>query len=441
MKLIAFLLILLALSACNDDSSNENVTPLYLPKEIKILANSSNAPLNKASTISARVYTDSDTDYSNTKTEIRETNSFIMSFLEFPNTFLCIMDEFKVYDQVNKGSYEVTEADVADTDCNIESDDEEETTNEKLIITSSRADNDSPHEIIMSMSYTEIQSETNIDYRFVLHLSIEKGVSENSPYGVFSYDIVFEAVAGDTGKQGKTRLSIDQTDEYIYLSVLSKSTDDWSQGIIQVPFVAGENTLAKVDLSYNDSETGLVKNYNFLELSDGTYTLRTYYDENDNYLDKLRCNNYNQKLNKVYDYYLFDIESGAFVNVPDSEFSLTLPYTHSAENDLNNTGLYDGETYDLRFHQFDSEQEGYLSGLPYQTSISEDKLYLKAGTLLGENNEYVLKPEAIYESVKRLDLAECSHLNIEAANALQLPSLDVLDTDFTLTMDDAPVLP
>jgi hypothetical protein len=40
-----------------------------------------------------------------------------------------------------------------------------------------------------------------------------------------------------------------------------------------------------------------------------------------------------------------------------------------------------------------------------------------------------------------VDIEDCSELDIEKARELELPSLDKLDTEFTLTLNDAPSLP
>lgn len=426
-------LFLVALVACDQSGSdsNEKIIPLYLPKEIDIFQNNSNALTQKSSNISIRSYVDDNTDYSKSSTVYIKDGSTLLSFLDFPNSFLCILDQLKVYDQVNKGTYEVLGEDMDWQAC---SPDEASTEiYHELIISSTRADNFSPHEIIVYIEFSEPNDMETVDYRIVLDISIEKGISETTPYGIFNYKGISEYTENGVAKSAKFNLSLDQKITKVKLSMVSKSEEGQFQGIFTASTLQVGDVQSKVVFNYFLNETE--SNVSQLEVSSNNFFLRVDDFKNVNLSDAMICKKYNPIKQLVSEYYLFDVESGKYSK---SIIDLDLNYTHSADNDLNNTGLYDGEEFVLRLRQWDDEKPGgSLSGLP----VDPESLHLKAGTFVGNNSEYVLKPKVISEIFVISSLEDCSDLNIEDANNLELPSMDTLGENFTLTLSDAPVLP
>ncbi len=437
MKYAFLFLFFLALMACDqsDTDSNEKINPLYLPKKIDFFQNNSNSLTQKTSNISIRSYVDDNTDYSESSTEYIKYTSTISNFLNFPNSFLCILDQLKVYDQVNKGTYEVLGEEIDEQACSPDVENTE--IYHELIVSSTRADNSSPHEILVYISFSVPNETGTVDYRAVLDISIKKGISETTPYGIFNYQNILEYIDNGVTKSQKFSLSLGQKNTKVSLSIVVKSAEFQFQGIVTASTLKMGDVQSKV--VFNDVLNETESSKSQLEVRDNNFFLRVDDFKNANLMDAMICQKYNPIKQSVSRYYLFDVESGEYSK---SIINLDLNYTHSVDNDLNNTGLYDGEEFVLRLLQWDDEKPGgSLLGLPVDSESLQYALHLKAGTLVGNSNEYVLKPKIVRELSVISSLEDCSDLNIEDANDLELPSTDILSENFTLTLSDAPVLP
>jgi len=445
MKRYFLLFVICILAACNNNSEDlSTVSPLYLPKEINLQHYVSATTANNPSKTLSRIFSDENTDYSRTQSRIIEDSGFVESFLTFPNMFLCVMDQLHVYDNVNKGTYEASGDDIDEDACAKnpndanESEPNENITFNRLVIRSTRANNTAPHEIYILFNITGKLEDIEINSQTVLHLSITKGVSEATPFGVFTYDTFNQRPENDELITTKQRFAINQVGTDIDLSLTAESNNLQNlQFRILISTLENRNINAKVKLTSFNEDKNSISASTLLESIDSRFRLATGYFTEDNYnSDDLTCNAINQVVKTIYSYYLFDTETGSLVSVtPDGKSYIVLNYSHSHENDINNTGLFHGEEFTLRFHQFDTSAHGYLFGMP------DEELYLKPGTLLGTNDEYVLKPNFIWEEAQTVQIEECHELNIEHADKLDLLSLDNLTPEFTLTLDDAPKLP
>lgn len=118
---------------------------------------------------------------------------------------------------------------------------------------------------------------------------------------------------------------------------------------------------------------------------------------------------------------------------------LQLPYTHATANDLNDDATYDGQTFLLNYNG-----PGDVWGIPYEETNGRyyPLLSIASGTLLGVNDEYVIKPVDIEQRLQA-DPGMCGALDLVTAGAMTLPTTaDFVEPDMGArpTVTDPPAV-
>ncbi|MDH5731440.1 MAG: hypothetical protein OEZ58_20840 [Gammaproteobacteria bacterium] len=424
----------LGLFACGKkddaDTTTKTITinALSLPKAVSLInvVDSQGASMSK---LGAYQLVDTnnipnDSDYAKFQTETFN-SSFLDQFAVLPSSFICVAQQTAYEQMLNKGLYK---AQVDLGKCN-------QIGEEELVdfaVVSHRASN-------TAVQYIDIRSNTEADPEFeqaasidLVRFEIKQNPSADYPYGEFklivkSYDT--EGVLNETGSFSVTADNGKPSIEMYF------GGDD---GMALKSTAATENSLGAVKFVFNYSVEGESFTQSFGQL----YNEQLILNEDDYFQVGSRCQSMDEYTEKAFNYALFhhaagdvnnnQVTAGQRVSVDDA---LTFAYTHETANDRNNSETFDGVA-----------MTGYVEPILNTVSFFPDSFEfdsfdyaLKSGTIVGDNNEFIVKPEFVMREFALVDESVCdtAGLTLDALADVVLPTQ--IHGDHDLVIADMPI--
>lgn len=429
-----------ALVSCSDDEiigSGEDVTSLRLPRSINF--GGPNLDFGSDQNLLSNLALDSaGTDYTTDSVEHYWTAEQSVT-LQTANNILCIVDELGAYEMLNQGAYKISSkggfcgsepvANAVD-----------------IFIESKRADNDSPQFVrIWVMD----------DVPVVFELTIEQGVNNNNPFGVFQ--ALYQVYQADPTSGVYSAFA--DADIRVMRSVQNKPRYESRMESRLQGMTLNVATAAIInDISSNSGQS---REYWLGNDAGNILDSETLFDFNhDNTmvsvisasglnLDNAGCYSRNDLVDQVQRYSLYfnqsmnfngqAVSTGQRVQLNNNLNSLQFLYTHSSINDRPSSApdaiLVDNQQYTLNYDLLDPWPILRISQ-PVDAPIYFN---LKDGTLLNNDlGEFAIKAREISHSTLAVNADQCMGLDADAVinnadidprnvPAIALPSIGLED--------------